>query len=137
MADKKTDCIRLRRQFDTGPIRQTYVKLSKNDPLNAEAIAKAATLPTMRFVPVKRHEQLDMQVLHRVRAQFVRQRTARVSQFRSFLLEYGIAIHTGIGMLQHDATRVLADDSNDLTTTIQRLPRPDRPASTRVRSALR
>lgn len=75
----------------------------------------------MRFVPVKRHEQLDMQALHRVRAQFVHQRTAIVSQFRCFLLKYGIAIHTGIGMFRRDATRILADDSNDLTPTMRQL----------------
>ncbi|VVE24131.1 type VI secretion protein [Pandoraea horticolens] len=59
-----------------------------------------------------------MQALHRVRVQFVHQRTAIVSQFRCFLLEYGIAIHTGIGMFRRDATRILVDDSNDLTPTM-------------------
>ncbi len=98
-----------------------YLKSNKNDTLDAEAIAEAVTRPTMRFVPVKRHEQLDMQALHRVRAQFVHQRTALVSQFRCFLLEYGIAIHTGIGMFRRDATRILADDSNDLTPTMRQL----------------
>ncbi len=36
----------------------------------AEAIAEAATRPTMRFVPLKTEEQLDMQTLHRVRSTF-------------------------------------------------------------------
>ncbi|WP_196493339.1 IS110 family transposase, partial [Burkholderia territorii] len=98
-----------------------YLKSNKNDTLDAEAIAEAVTRPTMRFVPVKRHEQLDMQALHRLRAQFVHQRTALVSQFRCFLLEYGVAIHTGIGMFRRDATRILADDSNDLTPTMRQL----------------
>ena len=98
-----------------------YLKSNKNDTLDAEAIAEAVTRPTMRFVPVKRHEQLDMQALHRVRAQFVHQRTAIVSQLRCFLLEYGIAIHTGIGMFRRDATRILADDSNDLTPMMRQL----------------
>jgi transposase len=40
-----------------------YVKAQKN----AEAIAEAATRPTMRFVTLKSAEQLDMQSLHRVR----------------------------------------------------------------------
>jgi transposase len=30
-----------------------YVKAQKNDDRDAEAIAEAATLPTMRFVPLK------------------------------------------------------------------------------------
>ena len=39
-----------------------YVKAQKNDDRDAEAIAEAATRPTMRFVTLKSEEQLDMQV---------------------------------------------------------------------------
>ena len=48
-----------------------YVKAQKNDDLDAEAIAEAATRPTMRFVTMKTEEQLDMQTLHRVRDRLV------------------------------------------------------------------
>ena len=41
-----------------------YVKAQKNDDRDAEAIAEAATRPTMRFVALKSEEQLDMQSLH-------------------------------------------------------------------------
>ncbi len=44
-----------------------YVKAQKNDDRDAEAIAEAATRPTMRFVPVKSAVQADMQALHRAR----------------------------------------------------------------------
>jgi len=44
-----------------------YVKAQKNDDRDAEAIAEAATRPTMRFVELKTEEQLDMQTLHRIR----------------------------------------------------------------------
>jgi transposase len=58
-----------------------YVKAQKNDDVDAEAIAEAATRPTMRFVELKSAEQLDMQVLHRARDQLVAERTAlRVRQ---------------------------------------------------------
>src|SRR6187397_3211563 len=40
-----------------------YVKSQKNDDRDAEAIAEAATRPTMRFVELKSEEQLDMQTL--------------------------------------------------------------------------
>lgn len=46
---------------------QPYVKAQKNDERDAEAIAEAATRPTMRFVELKSQEQLDVQSLHRVR----------------------------------------------------------------------
>ena len=38
-----------------------YVKAQKNDDRDAEAIAEAATRPTMRFVELKSEEQLDIQ----------------------------------------------------------------------------
>jgi len=40
---------------------QPYVKAQKNDERDAEAIAEAATRPTMRFVELKNETQLDMQ----------------------------------------------------------------------------
>ena len=46
---------------------QPYVKAQKNDDRDAEAIAEAATRPTMRFVELKSEVQLDMQILHRAR----------------------------------------------------------------------
>ena len=39
-----------------------YVKAQKNDDRDAEAIAEAATRPTMRFVELKSEAQLDMQM---------------------------------------------------------------------------
>lgn len=60
-----------------------YVKAQKNDERDAEAIAEAATRPTMRFVELKSTEQLDMQSLHRVRDRLVGERTALVNQLRA------------------------------------------------------
>jgi len=52
-----------------------YVKRSKNDAADAEAICEAVTRPTMRFVPVKTPEQQSVMMLHRVRLMLNRQRT--------------------------------------------------------------
>jgi len=57
-----------------------YVKAQKNDDRDAEAIAEAATRPTMRFVTLKSEEQLDVQTLHRVRDRLVAERTALTNQ---------------------------------------------------------
>ena len=46
---------------------QPYVKAQKTDDRDAEAIAEAATRPTMRFVSLKSEAQLDLQALHRAR----------------------------------------------------------------------
>lgn len=72
-----------------------YVKAQKNDDRDAEAIAEAATRPTMRFVALKTEAQLDVQVLHRVRDRLVGQRTSLMNQIRSILLERGIVVPQG------------------------------------------
>ena len=72
-----------------------YVKTNKNDFLDAEAIAEAVQRPTMRFVPIKTDEQLDLQALHRVRDRWVARRTAVMNQMRGFLLERGITMRKG------------------------------------------
>jgi transposase len=48
-----------------------YVKSNKNDFIDAEAIAEAVTRENIRFVPIKRDDQLDLQALHRVRDRLV------------------------------------------------------------------
>ena len=53
-----------------------YVKTNKSDYIDAEAIAEAVSRPTMRFVPIKTDDQLDLQSLHRVRERWVMRRTA-------------------------------------------------------------
>ncbi len=45
-----------------------YVKAQKNDDRDAEAIAEAATRPTMRFVALKSEGQLDMALVHKSRS---------------------------------------------------------------------
>jgi transposase len=55
---------------------KAYVKSPKNDTRDAEAICEAVTRPTMRFVPIKRVEQQDLQALHRVRERLIKARTA-------------------------------------------------------------
>ncbi len=72
-----------------------YVKAQKNDDRDAEAIAEAATRPTMRFVALKSEEQLDIQTLHRIRDRLVAERTSLMNQIRSLLLERGIVVPQG------------------------------------------
>ncbi len=74
---------------------QPYVKAQKTDDRDAEAIAEAATRPTMRFVSLKSEDQLDLQILHRVRERLVNARTALINQLRAVLLERGIIFPKG------------------------------------------
>lgn len=84
-----------------------YVKAQKNDDRDAEAIAEAATRPTMRFVEVKSEEQLDMQTLHRARDRLVSERTALINQIRAILWERGIVLPQGRRPLERELARRL------------------------------
>src|SRR6201997_5772011 len=87
-----------------------YVKSQKNDDRDAEAIAEAATRPTMRFVELKSEEQLDMQTLHRARDRLVGERTALINQLRAVLLERGITIPQGRRKLEKHVDALLAEE---------------------------
>lgn len=73
-----------------------YVKRSKNDAADAEAICEAVSRPSMRFVPVKGTEQQSVLMLHRTRSLLVRQRTMLANALRSHLSELGIVVAKGI-----------------------------------------
>jgi len=95
---------------------QPYVKAQKNDERDAEAIAEAATRPTMRFVELKSEQQLDMQSLHRARARsrLVGERTALINQLRAVLLERGITVAQGRYRLQRYLALALDGDDAPL-----------------------
>ncbi|MGO4404690.1 IS110 family transposase [Bosea sp. RAF48] len=88
---------------------QPYVKAQKTDDRDAEAIAEAATRPTMRFVSLKTEAQLDLQALHRARERLVLARTALINQLRAVLLERGIILPKGRSVLMRRLDEVGAD----------------------------
>ena len=67
-----------------------YVKTNKHDAADAEACCEAVQRPGMRFVPVKEEDQQALLMLHRVREQLLKQRTATVNALRAHLAEFGI-----------------------------------------------
>lgn len=98
-----------------GQFVKPFLKGQKNDFRDAEAVAEAVQRPTMRFVPTKSVDQLDLQALHRVRARLVGQRTATVNQIRAFLLERGIAVRQGLRFLRQALPDILANHADALT----------------------
>lgn len=71
------------------------VKRQKNDANDAEAIAEAATRPTMRFVEVRTAEDQAQASLFRSRALLVGQRTQVLNAWRGHLAEYGLVAPVG------------------------------------------
>jgi transposase len=92
-----------------------FVKSQKNDLWDAEAIGEAVQRPTMRFVPLKTADQLDLQAIHRVRSRLVARRTAVINQLRGFLLERGLTFPTGRRALVERLPDVLANADVDLS----------------------
>jgi len=98
-----------------------YVKAQKNDDRDAEAIAEAATRPTMRFVELKSAEQLDMQSLHRVRDRLVGERTALINQLRAVLMERGITVPQGRRKLEQHLAVLLDGEELRLSPRVRSL----------------
>ena len=96
-----------------------FVKGNKNDYLDAEAIAEAVTRPTMRFVPIKTIEQLDLQAIHRVRSGLVSRRTGVINQIRSFLQDRGVSVSQGPSSLARALPGILKN--GELSTGMRRL----------------
>ena len=98
-----------------------YVKSNKNDANDAEAICEALGRPSMRFVAVKTVEQQDIQAVHRIRAELVKQRTAKANQIRGLVAEYGLVAPKEIGHLRRALPIWLEDAENGLSDRFRRL----------------
>ena len=77
-----------------------FVKRQKNDTADAEAIAEAASRPTMRFVAVKTEAQQARATTFRARDLLIRQRTQLSNALRGHLAEYGIVAPQGMVQLK-------------------------------------
>lgn len=108
-------------RFDPAQFVRPFVKSNKNDFVDAEAIAEAAQRPTMRFVPLKTEDQLDVQALHRVRDRLVARRTGVINQLRAFLLERGITAQKGRRYLMRFLPAAMADLEQRLSPRMFRI----------------
>ena len=100
---------------------QPYVKGSKTDAADAEAICEAVSRPNMRFVPVKLPEQQALLAVHRARAGFVKARTAQANQLRGLLAEFGITIPVGLASLRRRLPLILEDVEGGLPGMMREL----------------
>ena len=76
---------------------KAYLKGNKNDFNDAEAIFEAVCSPNVRKVGLKTIEQQDIQLIHSLKSELTKRRTAMVNQIRGHLRERGIFIPVGIG----------------------------------------
>lgn len=66
-----------------------FVKRSKSDAIDAEAICEAAQRPSMRYVAIKSEDQQAAGMVFRTRDLLVRQRTQLINAIRGHLTEFG------------------------------------------------
>jgi len=98
---------------------KAYVKRSKTDAADAEAICEAVTRPTMRFVPVKSDAEQSVNMILKTRDLLTRQRTQTVNALRSHLAELGIV--TGAGFkASAKLIQIVRDDTDDRLPPIAR-----------------
>ncbi|MGA9422863.1 MAG: IS110 family transposase [Rhodanobacteraceae bacterium] len=81
----------------------------KNDANDARAILRALRDRSIHPVPIKSVEQLTLQALHRVRAGWIRRRSAVGNQMRGLLIEHGVVMAQGNAALVRGLNTVLAD----------------------------
>lgn len=98
-----------------------FVKSNKNDYIDAEAIAEAVQRPTMRFVPIKTEDQLDLQALHRVRDRLIARRTGVINQLRAFLLDRGLVFRPGRAYLLSQMPQILIEVESVLSPRMFRI----------------
>ena len=72
-----------------------YVKRSKNDRNDAEAISEAASRPSMRSVPVKTVEQQANGIILKHLEMLVNQRTQAINALRGHATEFGVIAAKG------------------------------------------
>lgn len=97
-----------------------FVKRQKNDKADAEAIAEAASRPTMRFVAVKSAETQGRAVAFRTHQCLVRQRTQLINALRGHLAEFGLVAPKGPASLKV-LENALVDETSGLPAAVREM----------------
>jgi len=95
-----------------------FVKSQKNDFNDATALAEAR-LPSMRTVPLRTVEQVDVQAIHRARQRVIDNRNGLVNQIRGLLLDRGITIPQRLRPLHAAVPGILENAQNGLSPRLR------------------
>lgn len=98
-----------------------FLRGNKNDYNDARAIIEAATRPGMPTVEIKTTVAQDLQAIHRLRSQCVKNRTALANSIRGLLSEYGIVIPQRIQKLRKHLPAIMEDSDNELSDLFREL----------------
>lgn len=87
-----------------------YVRRSKNDAADAEALCEAMSRPTMRFVPVKTVEQQAALMLVGMRERLVGRRTQLANSIRGYAAEFGLTAPLGLSRVEPFLRQIASED---------------------------
>jgi transposase len=85
-----------------------FVKRQKNDAADAEAIAEAASRPTIHFVAIKSEAKQAQGMAFKTRDLMVRQRTQMINALRGNMAEFGVIAPQGVANIER--LRSVVDD---------------------------
>ena len=98
-----------------------FVRRNKTDRTDAKALVEAYRNGEIRPVPVKTAEQQVLTTLHRLRAGWVRERTARINALRGLLREQGFFIRVGAKYVLPAVWEILEDADAALSSALRSL----------------
>ena len=96
-----------------------YVRRNKTDRTDAKGILEASRNEEIRAVPVKTVAQQVLTSLHRLRAGWMKERTARINTLRGLLREFGIFIPLGARQVVPAVWAFLEDADADMPDALR------------------
>lgn len=96
-----------------------YVRRDKTDHADARAILEAARNEDISPVPVKTVAQQTLTSLHRLRSQWLADRTARLNTVRGLLREFGVFIPMGARHVVPAVWELIEDADSDLPEALR------------------
>lgn len=98
-----------------------YRRRNKTDRADTNAILEASRAPDITPVPVKTPEHQALQGLHRIRAQWMRTRQARINLMRGLLRELGVVIPQGARTALSRIPELVEDAEAEIPGTMRAL----------------
>ena len=98
-----------------------YVRRNKTDRTDAAALLEATRSGEIPSVPVKSVAQQTLVALHRIRAQWMATRTARINALRGILREQGVLLPAGAGPALRAMPAFLEDAETPLANPLCRM----------------
>ena len=98
-----------------------FVRRNKTDRSDAKALVEAYRNGEIRPVPLKTPEQQVLVALHRLRAGWMAERTARLNALRGLLREHGVFIRLGAAAVVPAVRELIGDADTQLALPLRRI----------------